>query len=235
MLENDTTTQTYRFEEELQGPPPKLWKTAMGGAACLGLFVALCWSLYALERFEPMDFQYQKATGPCVAGGLVAVGLVLGSTWREHRIRARELRARNEAAAVDGGPMETGSEGVWGTGGFYGWGLKAALCLGAPLLGAVVTLGLCFTANALLDSSQPTYVPTEITGRLVERHSFLARFYKIEYLVPGSHKAETFNTSPQILSDFHADKCLLHVYEGRLGWPWVKDLTPLERGASIGI
>jgi len=211
------------------------WRIGWVGACCLGLLGSLLWSLYALERFQPLDFRYQQAAFPCIAGGLLVAFLFVWATWREYKRRMSEMRERNAKAAAEGGALEVGSEGMWGRVGFYGWGMKGVLFLGATLLGATVTLGLCFSVNALLDSSEPTYLSTEVTGRLIERHGFLARFYHIEYLVPGTHETETFSTSPQVLSDFRADRCLLHVYEGRLGWPWVKYITPLERTKSIGI
>jgi len=104
--------------------------------------------------------------------------------------------------------------------------------LGFLLIGGVIVLCWCLTANALLDKSKPEFRPVEIVEFWSTTHSFLFREYEIEYRLPGETQTLKLLSSPAHMGHFRTKRGVAEVHAGRFGWPWVKELTPKPASES---
>src|SRR5262249_18594444 len=143
---------------------------------------------------------------------------------RQARSR-RELAARNEKALAAGEAveLEPRKRGLFGAHGFL---MTVVIGLGSVLLGGLVVLCLCFTANGLLDKSKPEFRPVEIVEFWSTTHSFLFREYQIEYRLPGETRTRKLLSTPAQMRQFRARQGVAEVHAGRFGWSWVKELAP---------
>jgi len=96
------------------------------------------------------------------------------------------------------------------------------------MLGGVIVLCWCDTANALLDKSKPEFRPVEIVEFWSTTHSFLFREYEIEYRFPGESQTRKLLSTPAHMRQFHSRSGIAEVHAGRFGWCWVKTLAPLK-------
>jgi hypothetical protein len=208
------------------GPPPSLLNTALGVGAVFALFVLLFWNVYAFSKYQPLEMTFAQAAAPVSVGGVVLGGGLLA--WlglRQVRAR-REMAARNEKALAAGEAveLEAGKRGLFGA---HGLLLTLVIGAGAILLGGVVVLCWCYTANALLDRSKPELRPVQIVEFWTTTHSFLFREYEIEYRFPGQPQTRKLLSTPAHMRQFRTRAALAEVHAGRFGWPWVKTLAPL--------
>ena len=160
-----------------------------------------------------------------MGGGLV--------TWlgrRQARAR-RELATRNEKALAAGEAveLEPRKRGAFGS---HGLLMTLVIGFGAVMLGGVVVLCWCYTANALLDKSKPEFRPVEIVEFWSTTHSFLFREYEIEYRFPGETKTRKLLSTPAQMHQFRSRAGVAAVRAGRFGWSWVETLAPARRGAA---
>ena len=207
--------------------PPGLLKTVLGVSAIFALFVVLFWNVYAFSKFQPLEMTFAQAAAPVGVGGVALGGGFL--TWlglRQARAR-RELTARNEEAVAAGEAveLEARKRGVFGA---HGLLMTLLLGFGALLLGGVIVLCWCYTANALLDTSKPEFRPVEIVEFWSTTHSFLFREYEIEYRFPGENQTRKLLSTPAHMRQFRTRAGVAEVHTGRFGWSWVKALAPLE-------
>jgi hypothetical protein len=211
--------------------PPSLLKTVLGVSALFAFFGLLFWNVYAFSKYEPLDLTLAQAAAPGGVGGLVlGGGLIAWLAARQARSR-RELAARNEKAVAAGEAVEIEARkrGLFGTHGIL---MTLIIGLGAVLLGGVIVLCWCFTANALLDKSNPEFRPVEIVEFWSTTHSFLLRQYEIEYRFPGETQTRKLLSSPGHMARFRTRHGMAEVHAGRFGWSWVKEITPPQASES---
>jgi hypothetical protein len=207
--------------------PPGLLKTVLGVSAIFAFFVVLFWNVYAFSKFQPLDLTFAQAAGPVAVGGVVLGGGLLAWLARRQARARRELAARNEKALAAGEAVEVEGRkrGLFGA---YGLLMTLVLGLGALMLGGVVVLCWCFSANALLDKSKPEFRPVEIVEFWSTTHSFLLREYEIEYRFPGEKETRKLLSSPAHMRQFRSRQGVAEVHAGWFGWSWVKTLVPLQ-------
>jgi hypothetical protein len=207
--------------------PPSLLKAALGVSAVFALLDVLFWNVYAFSKYQPLDLTFNQVAVPVGAGGLILGGGLLA--WlASHQARSRrELAARNEKALAAGEAveLEVGKRSLFGV---QGLPLTLALGIGALLLGGVVVLCWCFTANALLDKSKPELRPVEIVEFWSTTHTFLFREYEIEYRFPGEKQTRKLLSTPAHMRRFQSRHAVAEVHAGSFGWSWVKTLAPLH-------
>lgn len=207
--------------------PPSLFKIALGVSALFGFLFVLFWNVYAFSKYEPLEMTFAQAAPPVAVGGVVLGGGLL--TWlglRQARAR-RELAARNEKAMAAGEAveLEARKRGLFGSHGFL---LTLVIGAGGLLLGGVIVLCWCYTANALFDTSKPELRPVEIVEFWSTTHSFLFREYEIEYRFPGETKTRKLLSTPAQMRQFRSRQAVAEVHAGRFGWAWVKALVPVD-------
>lgn len=206
--------------------PPSLTKTVLGVAAIFALFFVLFWNVYAFSKYQPLDMTFQQAAGPMAIGGLGLGGGFL--TWLALRQKGsrQELKVRNEKALAAGEAveLETRKRGLFGA---HGMLMTVVLGFGALMLGGVIVLCWCFTANAWLDKSTPESRPVEIVEFWSTTHSFLFREYEIEYRLADETKTRKMLSTPAHMREFESRRAMAQVRAGRFGWPWVETISPL--------
>lgn len=204
--------------------PTSPWKAAALVTIVVALFAALFGNVYAFGRFEPLDFEYERALLPMILGGVLG-GAVLVWSYVRHRREQTRLAVQAREAARTGRAVETGT-GFLG-GGAQGWFLRVTLAVGAPLLGAVTVLCWSFAANALLDASPARPVSATITGKTMTTHVFIFREYQLEYTLAGSSTKQKLLTTPEHLRELTSGRGEALVRSGRFGWPWVETVVPV--------
>jgi hypothetical protein len=200
--------------------------------ALFGLFAVLFWNVYAFSRYQPLDLTLARTALPVGLGGLVlGGGLIAWLALRQARSR-RELAVRNEKALAAGEALEIQ---VSKKGPFGAHSLLMTLVIGAGslVLGGVIVLCWCLTANALFDKSRPEFRPVEIVEFWTRTHNFLFREYEIEYRFPGETQTQRLLSTPAHMSRFRTKHGVAEVHAGWLGWSWVKEIAPLR--ASEGL
>lgn len=207
-----------------------LWKVPFLLAAIVGFFGILAWNVYAFNVYQPIEFDFQLAMWPMIAGGATWTLLFLGGTWLQYRRQQQKIAERNAAALVAGEAIELGAESVWGRKGFQAIFLKLVLLVGCLLLGAATVLCWCFTANAWLDDSRSQLKPVAILGLKTKTHNHMFREYIIDYQLLGSAKPSEYSTTPDHLATFVNPVGFAELHAGRFGWPWVKALHPAPPG-----
>ncbi len=190
-------------------------------------FASLIWALYAMEYYMPIDFDFREILLPASFWGL-AFALIGFSFLRWDDRRSNEKIAQKNKEAIEAGlaveiPAETG----WNQKGFKSVMLRLVILIGFLLLGACVASSGYLTVNALLDNSPPTFQPTQIKSLGTVTHNAIVRLYQIEYFVPEAETTETISTSKANYDSFIDIFCILEIHQGRLGWPWVKNISPI--------
>ncbi|HSU54794.1 MAG TPA: hypothetical protein VLT36_12100 [Candidatus Dormibacteraeota bacterium] len=205
--------------------PPSLAKTVLGVGAVFAIFAVLFWNVYAFSKYEPLDLSFAQAGGPVIVGGVVlGGGLIAWLATRQARSR-REMAARNEKALASGQAVELQAR-KRGPFGAHGLIMTLVIGAGALMLGGVVVLCWCFSANALLDKSKPEFRPVEIVEFWSTTHSFLFREYEIEYRFPGETKTRKLLSSPAQMARFQSKQGVAEVHPGCFGWSWVETIAP---------
>ncbi|HET7294691.1 MAG TPA: hypothetical protein VFM88_19875 [Vicinamibacteria bacterium] len=199
------------------------WTQALLLAAIPAIFVVLFANVYAYGRYHPVEFEYRRAAAPLAAGAILLGGGLLAGLYLAHRSEQERLRRRAEQAAAEGRAVELATPFLGR--GAYGWAIRIAVALGAPLLGGLTALCWCFMANAWLDRSQAAPVPATIVGRTMTTHAFLFREYELEYRLAGSDATLKLLTTPEHLIGLRGPEAIAYVRRGRLGWPWVETVA----------
>ena len=205
--------------------PPGVVKTVFGVSALFAFFGVLFWNVYAFSKYQPLEITFVQSAPPMAVGGLVlGGGLIAWLAHRQARSR-RELAARNEKAAAAGEAieLEPRKRGLFGT---HGLLMTVVIGFGAIMMGGVIVLCWCFTANALLDKSKPEFRPVEIVEFWSTTHSFLFREYQIEYRFPRERTTQKLLSRPAHIDQFRTTHGVAEVHAGLFGWPWVKELVP---------
>jgi hypothetical protein len=175
-----------------------------------------------------MNFEYTILLMPMLLGGALIGSVFIGTTFWFHRKQKIKQREENKIALERGEAVETGPDFFWGTKGFMAWFLKIFVIVASPLIGAWFTAVGYFSINTFFDNSEPEYQITKIDQLLTTETNFIFREYEIIYFIPDTKKTETFYTSPEHLNHFTNDLCKLEISRGHFGWPWVKDVHPIE-------
>ena len=186
---------------------------------------------YQHPEYEPLEITFSRAAAPMGIGGLIlGGGLIFWLASRQAR-SCRELAARNERALAAGEAVELDApkRGLFGS---HGLIMTLVIGFGSLMLGGVIVLCWCFTANALLDNSKPGFRPVEIVEFWSTTHSFLFREYEIEYRFPGEQKTRKLLSTPAHMRQFRMKVGVAEVHAGRFGWSWVKDVAQL-RGVAV--
>lgn len=212
------------LESEAKSGPLKALVVVVSVVGILGI---LFWNIYAMGRYQAIELSAAQVAPPIAAGALIlggglAILLALGVA-RTRRDRAE----RNERAAALGQPIEAEPAGKRGSFGEHGWFLGLIIIAGCFLMGGLTVFCWCLTVNALLDTSPAKRRPARIVNMVSVTHRGIFREYKVEYQfldTPGKHD---FLSSPAHMARFHAPIAVAEVHDGRLGWPWVKELVPL--------
>ncbi len=195
-----------------------------------GFFGALFWNVYAYSRYAPVEMSFSQHALPFTIGG-VLLGVPLIAFLIKYSIREeRKRRARNEEALARGEPVELEAGRKRGWLGGHGIILGLLLLAGAILLGGGTMLCWCFTANALLDSS-PAHPRLVRVDDLIKRtHNFIFREYLIKYrFLDENEEKREFLSTPDHIKKFSTDLAIAEVHSGYFGWPWVKDLKPVQK------
>ena len=201
-----------------------LWKVIANVVAVAAFLLALMWSLYALERYRPLDFGFRQAVLPSTVFGTLgllafaAVGVV------ELRNR-RRIGERNVQALASGEAVET----LLPMGRFKLIGGGLLMLTGGALLGGIIGMCLAFTANAWLDSSPPKQVPVTITEMLQTTHNFVFRTYTMKFRRVGAQEDDSILSTPDHIDQFALPLGVALVRQGRFGWPWVETIEPMGR------
>jgi hypothetical protein len=196
----------------------------------LAFFGVLIWSIIAVFCYWPLEPTLRAIITPFVAGGLVlGIGLLVG--MRYDLVRARRRRERRNREALEAGgavELEAGEEGWFGV---RNPGRDLLMIVGAFILGGLVSLSACFTANVVLDRSKGNLQSVEIDEFVTKTRCFCINEYAIKYHWPGNAKTHRLSTTPDHMNQFQSDRGLAELHPGWLGWPWVKTIRPVEPAA----
>jgi hypothetical protein len=199
-----------------------------------GIVGALLWIFYAYSRYAPMELTFSQGALPFAVGailfGVPFLGLVVAHSIREERKR----KERNQQALASGEPIELEAARRHGRFGVAAIFFGLLIIAGVILLSGGIMLCLCFTANALLDTSPAKKRIVRVDNLIMETHEFIFRTYKIEYhFLDGDQKKQEFLSTPDHLDQFQTNLAIAEVHAGYLGWPWVKDLKPVPAKINI--
>jgi hypothetical protein len=84
--------------------------------------------------------------------------------------------------------------------------------------------------NALLDSSpaQPRLV--RVDDLIMRTHNLIFREYLIKYrFLDENEEKREFLSTPDHIKKFSTNLAIAEVHSGYFGWPWVKDLKPVQK------
>lgn len=226
----DRTLQIYDFLEVMPGrelvrrsKPMPLWQTVGVLLLAAGFFFALLWNLYAFGRYQPLDFDWLRQGGIPLAIGAVFGLAGAGGIVLVRILERRKMAERNAEAIQSGGAVELAVEKRK----IRTLGMGLIAIFGAMLLGGATVLGLCLTANAVLDRSPSKPVAVKVTQKLQVTHSFLFREYKLKYRRAADRHDIEMLTTPQHLSQFVVPLGIARVRAGRFGWSWVETVDPI--------
>lgn len=199
-----------------------LGKLVLAILVLVSLFSVLIWNLWAFGRYSPLDFDYATSgLVPLVLGGTIGFVACIGC-WLWSRHRQTKLAARNVESALKGQAIELTNE----NGLLHHIGFNAVILAGSVLICSITMLCWFFTANALLDDSQPRIADASITELEQTTHSFVFRDYKIHYRMDGVREDQEFLTTPQHLAAFDGQNATVKIRSGWLDWPWVEGVEP---------
>jgi|CXWL01.1.fsa_nt_gi hypothetical protein len=226
-LDVSPTTNLRRSDE---APATPTWQTALvalGGACFLFALVA---SIYAVGRYQPVDFDFMRAAVPMAGGALVVGSGLTAWLWGQHRREQARLASASLAALAEGRAVELGTPFMGG--GFVGRLMTVLIPVGGMLLGAVIAVASCFFANAWLDRSLPRPVAAEVVQMTEITHAFLFREYELELRLADARQTHKLLTTPQVLAQLTDAEVVALVREGRFGWRWIADVAPAARGIA---
>ena len=206
-----------------------VWKIPVLVLVGIAFFGILFWDIIAFGRYEPLNFGFSQGLIPFTAGAIVLGGGFFGGIWFVRQKEARRRAERNAAALAAREPLEVDPGSAWGRSGIRAWAFTLLLAFGGALLGGGTSLCWCFTFNALLDRSPARNQPVQITEMLVTTHNFLFREYTLKFALQGENESHRLLTSPDHLDAFRGNAGMAEIHAGRLGWPWVKTIHPLNR------
>ncbi len=187
------------------------------------ILVIASWHFYALETYQPLEMTFEQFLVTSLIGAVLLGGggaLVLFLIADAHRWK--KLSQQKQFALATGKVLEpepTSKHGIL---------VKVGLLSGALFLGWGIFLIWAFSANALLDRSQPQYRQVTITRMVSETHKFLFRTYFIEYRLPDSGRTHRLLSTPDHMSQFENNQGIAEIHEGWLGWPWVATIRPVK-------
>jgi hypothetical protein len=162
------------------------------------MFITLFWGLYSFGRYHPIEFDYStQGLVPMIAGGTLGAMLAIGSWLFQLRKRRKSLE-RNEMSAMVGRAVELDYKENFLVRNF----MRLVILSGSILMGAVITVSWCFTANALFDNSPEKLSQVDITKMTQVTHSYIFREYQLEYSWPGDNDDHKMLTTPEHLSQF---------------------------------
>jgi hypothetical protein len=233
----EKTAQIYDFLElkdeasldrSAQAAASPLWKTILIVISGVLLFFALFWNVYALGRYEPLDFDFFRSGGvPFLVGGGVGL-IVAGCSWFSHSKQQKQAELRNAEARLAGKAIELAERRGLVRRMLYG----SVIVAGSVLLCGVTFICWAFTANALLDRSPPKDENVQISEMIQTTYSFIFRDYKFKYRRLGKHKDDELLTTPEHLSEFDVPLGVAKVRSGYFGWPWVDTIEPVAGAAG---
>jgi hypothetical protein len=226
----DKTVQIYDFldvspEASLQWDTPKsspFWQTIAITAFGVAFMFALFWNVYAIGRFQPLDFEFMQGLPVFAIGSLISAAAAVACYIFAVRKR-REVAARNQEAITTGQALELQLERKPVRGTLF----AVVILLGAAGLGGATVLCWAMTANALLDNSPPQPTIVRITDMIQETTDFIYREYKMKYRRAEDKSDHTLLTTPDHMNQFQAPIGIAHVRQGRFGWPWVETIDPV--------
>lgn len=190
-----------------------------------GFFFALCWNLYALARYKPIEFTVSQGVLGGI-GGVVLGGGMLWSVLKGQRAQRAKIISQNEEALANGGVIQT----VPKSGGFSGWFLVIFMAFGSILLGGMTFLCWCWTLNAWLDSSPSQPRPVRVTDMIHTTHKGIVRTYEIkfQFLDDPARETHDYGTTPDEMDRFTTPAGIADLRAGRFGWQWLNALQPVQ-------
>jgi len=233
----DSTLQIYDFlevmpEASLLYQPStsrlKHWCKLTALPAFLAFFFFIMfWTYYAMNRFAPLDFDFERqARTPLVVGGLLGLaGMVI--VFFVKRRGGKQRAQRNVQAAAAGKAIELEvHRSVRGRilRGIFFWPLLTSAVV---MMGGGVFLSWCFIANGLMDSSPPKRVPVQITDVIEWTDGYIFCDYELKFRRATDTSDQTLRTTPQHLHQFVAPRGVAIMREGWLGWPWLETIEPV--------
>lgn len=214
--------------------PARPFTLALTVVGVVALFTALFWNVYAFQRFQPIEPDYDAATIPMALGGLLLGGGFLVATLVGHRRERRRQEEANRQAAMDGRPLEYGASSFWGQQGWWARVLAVIVIAGALGLGAVTALVWAWSANALFDGGVAEEVGAQVIRVEVTTESYVFRSYVVVYRLPGSREEIEYSATSDELERFTDRPAVAEVMPGRFGWPWVRRLRPASGEGGAG-
>jgi hypothetical protein len=223
----ESTAQIYDFLEVMPGRDlvARTESTPAQNAIKLGVillvFGGLLWSLYAMMRYSPIDFEFRQGVLPISIGAGVGLAVVIAGALVSAQKR-RQLLEKNSEAIASGGTIEVEAKPR------NKLVQKVLLALGAMMFGALAAVGTCWSANSLFDRSAAKPKPIVVTKMVQVTHNFIFREYKMEYHFANEQTKQTLNTTPQHLSQFKIPVGIAQIRAGWLGWRWVETIEPIN-------
>jgi hypothetical protein len=194
-------------------------------AGVFGFIFTLCWNLYAMGRYRPIEWLTVSQGVVFGIGGVLLGGAMLWSVIRGQRTQRAKIIAQNEAALATGGAIQS----VPKSGGFSGWFLILFAAFGAMLLGGLTFLCWCWTLNAWLDGSPRQPRPVILTDRIQTTHKGIVRTYEIKYRFVDEQGRELheYATDPDEMARLSGPVGVADLRAGRFGWQWLNAIEPV--------
>jgi hypothetical protein len=206
----------------------ELWEIPLSiGVVCL--FVGgLIWMAYVFQRMSPVDFDFWKVAWPMAVGVVGAGTVAVMGAYFARRSEVSKLERRNREAVESGDAVEADAPSLWKPTERKGWFILVLAGFGVLMLGGAFGVAVAFAVNGWGDESPHKKQLVKIEGLYTETHSAIFRQYFIKYLLPDSKNTERYYTSPDDLDRFQTDAGLMETHGGRLGWPWVYAIHPIN-------